>query len=44
MDLPIVFFIFSPITKIYNILHTYNDIFSYLYQNQATVSVALATS
>jgi len=25
-------------------LHTYNDIFSYLYQNQATVSVALATS
>ena len=44
IDLPIVFFIFSPITKIYNILHTYNDIFSYLYQNQATVSVALATS
>ena len=40
----IIFFIFSPITKIYNILHTYNDIFSYLYQNQATVSVALATS
>ena len=32
MLLYIVFFIFSPITKIYNILHTYNDIFSYLYQ------------
>ena len=40
----IIFFIFSPLIKIYNILHTYNDIFSYLYQNQATVSVTLATS
>jgi len=43
-DLYIVFLIFSPITKIYNILHTYNDIFSYLYQNQETYSVSPATS
>ena len=44
IDFPISFFMFPPIIKIYNILLTYNDIFSYLYQNQETDSVALATS
>ena len=44
IDLHIVFLIFSPIIKICNILHTYNDIFSYLYQKHNSDSVALATS
>ena len=44
IDLPIGFFMFPHIIKIYNIVITYNGIFSYLYQNQETDSVALATS